>query len=261
MSQSPEYPDYLGKRLSYTGRSFFPLGFEVELLYSAEGCLDVPMLREPNSFCAGITGLGEKGMPAFSADDFSALFYQWLLSAGAEFHAVRARDLEQDDYIYIYNMLAEAAYEDKLAAMDYAGWELVRGGYVKAAAVSSRSLGAMDHEGYDINCLPRFKDDPNYLADCFGIAVTAKEGRSLRSITAFLSWLSEGSRLEKLALDTALVPAAKGERVAANKLERLLLEMRDSLVMHLPGSDSDYLENRENFEKDFRKAVDMLNYS
>ncbi len=257
---APDYPSYLSERFSGVGRGFFPLGSSVQLLYFAEDKTGLSSLSDPEELFTAACQYGrEQGLPFFTADSYADLFYELLLSLDSEFHANRSTDLRDVNYTYVYNLMADAAYEGGLVSLSYDGAELVQSGYLPCAAVASQSLAGAKLDGYDIAPLPRFRDSRVCLADTEGLAVTAREGRSIKSIAAFLSWVFEDGRLGALALDSALVPAAAPADIAVDDaLEKTLMDIYLNYELHLPDYGCDYLQNRAGFETNFRAAVEFF---
>lgn len=259
VSGGPAYSEALTQYSSCVGESYFPVGFPALLLYARQDALKdgLPENLEALLTLAGNYGR-ENRVPFLTADSFSALLYDMMLCLGSELHGLRARDISNKKYVTAYNMLAEAAYTGGLAAADYSAAALVQSGYLPCAAVFSADLRGAETEGYLIAPLPRLEGRV-YLAWAEGFAVTAPEGRSLRRVSSFLSWLMEDGRMASLALDGNLVPALSAEAEASGPLSAALLELARSYEPHLPAPGCDWLQNREALEETLRRAVKLLN--
>lgn len=249
----PAFAAWLTERFSAVGRSFFPIGTEVQLLYARSGSLgrEAPEDLEALLSRAGAYGL-ENRAPFLTADSFAALFYQSLLSQGSEFHGLESLDIRDENYKRSYNLIAAAAYNEGLEALNYPGAALVQGGYLPCALTPSSALAGAETKGFEILPLPV---SGRRLGETLGLAVTAPEGRGLRSAAAFLGWLMESGRASKLAYDSGLVPAA-GERAEGDSpLAAVLAALWDAGALHLPDPDCDYYVNRVAFEASFRAAL------
>lgn len=259
LSVLPAYPQYLEERLDCTGLSFFPIGHDVQLVCAKSGKLDADALRNCESLMAAVSGLsGYERLPAFTADDYSALFYQWLLSLSTEFHAEKSLDLREDNYKYVYNLIAQSAYDGAAVSMEYPALELVRQDYLDCAVLFSAELAGESAEGLELYRLPVFKDSRLCMSICRGLAVTAREGRSNRSMAAFLSFLLTEERASAIALEAALAPAAVSDLVGESGVDKLLLDISENCTFHLPGLYSDYIQNKADFEMWFRDTLDSL---
>ena len=257
---APVYSSTLSTYSACIGSRYYPIGFDVLLLYARSeaetGSADTDL--EALFKLAAQYGR-ERGLPFMAADSLSSLLYDMLLSLGTELHGVRRLDISNSSYVYAYNLMAGAAYTGGLAAPEYPAAALVQSGYLPCAVAASSSLVEADTEGFDISPLPRL-DNKVYLAQASGLAVTAREGRSLRSAAGFLSWLFEATRLNQTALRSGLVPAAGlGAVKALNELEAALTEVARSGEPHLPVPDGDFCKNRESLEETLRAAVELLN--
>lgn len=253
--QSPAYPDYIGERFYGVGRSFFPLGSELTLLYSREGQLSPEQSGSFGQLMEQAADWGrETGLPFFAADSYSALFYECMLSLGSQFHGSEL-DSYDENYIYVYNLLAEAAFEGGLSELARGGVQLVRADYLPCAAVYSTSLAGLEHDGFEIAPVPSAGEGRALLANCLGFAVTAREGRSLGPAAVFLSWLHQGERGPELALKAGLVPAFGQVQAAEDPLSALLMEIYESRELHIPDLESDHYKNRGDFEARFRAAI------
>lgn len=259
MTTAPTYTENIAALCDGTGRSVFPIGAEVQLLYAAPGLFDD---GAPDTM-AELLSLAENygrdtGLPFFSADSFGDLIYQSMLSQGEQLHGVREIDINNQAYISAYNALAGAAFSGGAAVTEYGARELVDSGYLPCAAARSSSLVGLSADAA-ISLLPTDGENGSRLADCLCIAVTAPEGRSVSRIAHYLGWLTESARLSALALDSGLVPAVKDARpVGESALTGALMELYYSCPLHLPDGGADYLRNRAEYENELRGALEAL---
>lgn len=260
-ADAPQYSGELCSRFASVGRGFFPVGSAVQLLYWQEGALTAQQCSDPDALFSLAALQGSRDhLPFFTADSYSALFYELLLSLDTEFHADRQMDLRQIKYIYLYNLLAEAAYEGSLVSMDYSGVDLVSGGYLKCAAVFSDSLTDAPLDGFSLSPLPHFQNGRGCLGEMSGLAVTARSGRSIRSISAFLRFLFSESRAAQLSLQSGLLPSMEGVSITGEEsgLAQALMQVYTGYTLHLPDVEGDYVKNRASFETDYRKTLGLF---
>ncbi len=253
---TPSYPEALALYSPCIGQSYFPLGFEAQLLYARPeaGSFDrLPALSERAEAYGAETGL-----PFLTADSFSGLLYEALLSQGTQLHGLRQLDLAEENYVNTYNQLAQAAYTGGLAAFEAPAAELVEAGYVSCAALASSALAGRDLGDRTVTRLPRMEDGDIYLARGWGLAFTARPGRE-RPAADFLAWLCAAERPAEAALSGGLVPAlAVGSMEGGSPLAALLLEISRTQSPHLPEAEADFVRNREALEAELRQAAALL---
>ena len=235
------FPAWFRERSACVGRSFFPLGSEVDLLCTRGA--------EPESLpdlLAEAAARGERnGEPFLSVERFAPLFFQVLRDAGAEFSAQADRDALSEDYVNFYNAVAEAAFTHGLTADGSAG--------ASCRIESSTSLASRELKGFRLYPL----SDGPLLASCRGLAVTVRDTRMQRALPDFLRWLAASGRLGEAALKAGLIPAAEEPLSADTPLEAALVSLtRRSLV--LPAAESEYYVNHSDFEKQLRAALELL---
>lgn len=257
-----DVPDYgeLERYSPCVGSGYFPLGYQVQLLYARADAFDSASPDRLEELLDRAAGYGEQEKePFFTASSFAELLYDMTLSLGSEFHALRSRDISNRDYVYAYNLLAEAAYTGGLSAVEYPAAGLVQGGYLPCAAVCSTELVGCAEDGYVIAPLPRIGEGEDYLAESFGLALTVREGRDAAPAEAFLRWLLQPERLCAAALDAGLVPPVDTTIQAESALDTALIEVGRQGSPHLPAPGCDFLKNRTEFETEFRKTMERLN--
>ena len=256
----PEYPEYLLKRIPSAGSCFLPVGGSVQLICCDGEAVSDEDLNTLSGLLEKAESFGEeKRLPFMTVDSFSAFFCQAMLSAGKEFHGEKLSDMKNDEYAAVYNLVAGAVYSGGLVCAENGGWELTAGGYLPCAAVESSSLAGRDTGELKLRPVPGFGNCPSLLSSLSGICVTAREGRSLSSAAAFLKALFSDSNAASLALEAGLVPLTSLPPEGRESPLRLLLrELSESCELHLPENGSDYLENRGQFELDFRTAMGFV---
>lgn len=256
---APKYTADISRRCDGIGKGIFPIGAEVQLLYSAPGCFD----GSPPNTMTGLMELaadyGQKnGLPFFTADSFSDLIYDAMLARGEELHGVREKDINNETYRDVYNLFASAAYEGGIAITEHGARELVDSGYLPCAAARSSSLVGLNADSA-ISLLPTDGSGSSRLAECVCIAVTAPEGRPNGRIVRFVSWLTQQERLSALAFDSGLVPAVEGANPAGqSSLVSALMELYSSAELHMPDYSRDYLNNRQSLEAELRRWLGFL---
>ena len=255
----PAYTEQISRRCEGIGKGIFPIGSEVQLLYSAPGCFE----DAPPDTMSGLMELAaeygrETGLPFFSADSFSDLMYDAMLVRGEELHGLLEKDINNEAYRDVYNLFASAAYDGGLAVTRYSARELVDSGYLPCAAARSSSLVGVSADS-SISLLPADGGGSSRLACCLCVAVTAPESRPAGRIARFMSWLTESRRLNALALDSGLVPAGVGAAPTDESgLVSALMGLYSTAELHMPDYSRDYLNNRDGLEAELRRSLEFL---
>lgn len=260
---APSYPASLEGSFDAVGRSYFPLGAQVTLLaVTAEAAETVSpeQLQLLDGLCACAEDYAARtGRPFFTADSFSELFYLGMLSQLSQFHADETRDRHSSAYLRVYTQLTDCAFRGGLAVSEHAGADLLRSGAIACAALPSTALPGAGFEPGLLLPLPGLEMERELPALCTGIAVTAREGRGLRSAAGFLSWLFAEGRAEQAALDAGLVPASLGEMPEQEGLlPRTLLALRGERTLHLYDPEGEYWRSRDGFEEQLRAILRRL---
>lgn len=251
---SPAWIDYS----PCLGQSYFPMGFDTQVLYARAGAAD-----GAGGDLAALLELAARygqsmGRPFFGTDSLSSLLYSMMLSLKVELHAVRQMDINSNNYIYAYNLLAGAAFTGGLLTGEDAA-ALVQKGELRCAAVSASALTQAGEEDCVFSPLPQLREEDVLLAEGYGLAVTARESRDLDSAAAFLRWLFQPDRLCEAALSCGLIPSAPPEAAQGQgPLEELLLELARTENIHLPMPGSDFSQNRQALEAELRTAMSLL---
>ena len=241
-------------RFSACGHSFFPIGSNILLLlfsdsvYASDSDSSVSAL-----FSAAQKYSSESGRPYFTADSFSALFCQLLLSEKQEFHASLSVDLRMPVFSSLWNDVAALAYDGALISASANGASLVRAGVLPCSVISSETAAGMTSGSISV-----FPGTENaHVSDCFGIVSICHASRT-RSAGAFLHWLFDADRSVLVALRAGLIPAVTGAYSGNSSLEQLLVSLESSSSGFFPALSSDYHKNSSSFERYFRSIVSYL---
>ena len=238
---SPVYPDWLLARSDCVGRGFYPIGSEVCLLSVADGC---PAGLDELLAYAADRGR-ETAQPCLSVERFAPLFYQVLLDAGTEFGADAARDGFSKDYVNLYNALSGAFFDRGLSADP--------GAETACRLACGPALLGRDLSGCTLHTL----SDGPLLAECRGLAVTARDTRMQRALPDFLRWLAQSGRMGAAALESGLIPSGSETLAPHSVLEAELVRLMGR-SLHLPDAESSYYVNRSAFEEYFLAALELL---
>lgn len=259
--RAPDYPKGTASRSAAIGKSFFPLGADVQALLINEALCDAQGFETLEALCAAAREYTEEmGEPFFTADSFAALFFTTLLREGEEFTAQDAPGARSENYIKLYNLLAEAAYDGALMAADEPGAaSQVYDGALPCAVVSVSQLSSKK-SGFGVYPVPPLSAESGggMLGEAVGLAVTAGGSRSKSDIAAFVTWLFSGGRDIKLALQCSLVPAQNGTVSTRDARWSALMKLGAGEIIVMPVQESEFIENRAAFEAEFRRSMEFL---
>lgn len=250
-----QYSDGVKAALDFEGESYFPIGMSLQLLVEAKPLFEKTQLESMEQFCTAAMDYSRaEGEPVFTADDFSLLFCNSLLAMDTEFHADIALDKSSERFRYLYNLLTQCVMEGALMSCAYRCADVLASAALPYALADSKSLVGL--EGVNVYAAPRFQSSLDYIASCEGLAVTAAEGRDMKSVAAFADYVNQNS--PSLALRSGLAPAVLSDIQPSSSLENCLLEVGAYYNPCFPAENSDYEKNRLSFEAVFRNTVNRL---
>lgn len=261
LERAVDYPMAFSSRNAAIGRSFFPVGCDIQVLLinSAFGAdYGFESFAELAEAAQEYTAANKQ--PFFAVDDYAALFFTQLLREGEEFTGSVRRGAESENYKALYNLLAECAYTGALST-GKAGAKDVCEGRLPCALTYTSALHGLDCRDVTLRAMPPLSDENDAgsrLGTAYGLAVTAGGSRSAGDIAAFLDWLFSGGRDTKLALGAALVPAQTGRVVTRSALWEALLSFDDGSITALPGSDAEFSAKRAEFDTELRGKMAFL---
>ena len=203
------------------GRSYFPLGAQTQLLYVNGAAFDASktgagvgpaVFGTIEALCSIATAYGRStGEPFMTADSFADIFYNCMLQHGEEFTGIAEQDMQSGEYKSLYNLLADAAYNHGLRALDGNAARLAEEGSVICALVHSSKLGGELPEGMRVYAFPGVEGGEDMCsAELFGLAVTTRASEKLGGAAQFIKWLCAPARYTAAALDGGCVPLISG---------------------------------------------------
>lgn len=234
---------------------YFPLGAEAPVLLTREEeRAEIESLETMEQLFAAAADYGRRRWePWCSADSFARLFACAMEQMGAPFYAMREQDLENEAYRDYYNLLADAAFEGGLAALDGPVLAAVTEGTLRCGFCSSRALAGELPEGLAVLPLPPLEGCDSLIdARLCGLAVGPEA--DAEETARFLSWLYADGRAAEAALAAGLAPATVPDADAADGLALVSLRCR----LFLPDADGGYLNAGTEFERSFRAALALL---
>ncbi len=200
----------------------------------------------------------EQNAPFFSADSFAQILAVLLAQKGCAFFAERGRDLENQDYRAVYNLLAGAAFDGGLVSADEAVLPAVARGDLVCGICSSRELFRREAKGLTVLPLPPTDGcEPSAETEFWGLF--SVKGRDRAGAARFVAWLCADGRAAEAALAVGLLPAEEGDWSAElDAAAEGLLRVVRGVHPWVPAADSAYLRFGADFEQSFRDALALL---
>lgn len=258
--------DYLPEiedSLPYAGRSFYPLGSATPVLvYNTAALAEAGISADFSSLealCATAEAYREKtGKPFFTVQSVTPLLAAWAGSLGYELHGDGERDALNASFCRVYNQLAQCVYEGSALPPTGDAPGLVETGEPPCALLSSTRAVTLA-EGCAVLPLPLPSEGQAvYVPEIMGLAVTGANSYALPSAKAFLLWLREHyTPWDALAL--GLVPTGAAVDCQPDlPLSQLLMEIYVNRQPLLYSPFSDYMQQRQEMEKQLSNALDLL---
>jgi len=238
------------------GRGVFPLGGAVPLLCLSAGAQAPEDLDK--LFTQAAAYGRETGLPYLAVDSYAPLYAQLLLQRGATFQPLWDAERPGETQAAAYNLIARAAFDHGLTLVESPTAAPVQAGLLPCAVVDSTSLPGLELSGCTLLPLPGIHGDAPYVTDLRCLAVTAREGRAGRSLTAFMDWLLTAEHLDALCQSAGLTPVHIGAAGDGGALSDVLLDIGSSRSLCPVDDDRAYRENRTAFEAQIRQALSRL---
>lgn len=180
-----------------------------------------------------------EGRSFFTMSDYSYFFRSAIAQLGEAFDAENPYDSDSENCKYVYNLLAETAYDRGFTACEGNPAQLVADGELSCALVSTAEVMSAAAETDPAVC--RFAEQPVirggekvYALKVTGITMLdGSENEELAS-AMFIKWLTDPDRLSKLNADTGYV-SPNGSMICEGEIGKELKE-----IMH------GYLKKYEN---------------
>ena len=222
----------------------------------------------------GVCGAAQKynddtGKHFFTADDFTALFRVGLAQYGDQFHASREQDIKNKHYVTLYNLLAEAAYNGGVTAVDGDAAKAVAAGELACAIVSASEIMEYAADPDTLSVLPYpvvSGGTALYPASLLTAAITASGSEDQTAAAVFLSWLlgngdtltaNSGYYPSTQALSS--VSAGSGASPMAAAVTAAVKAMAANGTVSLPAPSAAGYAADTAFEASFRETLAGLN--
>lgn len=182
------------------------------LIRNDELCSDAGFPDSFESLCETAKAYyASNGKMYFTMTDYAYFFRNAVLQLGGDFDALSPYDTDSDDFKYVYNLLAETAYDRGFAAADGNAATLVASGEAVCALVSTADIMAATQDADMTVCslaeYPLLRGGESvYTLDVTGITLMrGTEDKELASVK-FIKWLTEEDNIEELTANTGYIP-------------------------------------------------------
>lgn len=211
------------------------------------------------------------GRHFFTADSFTNLFRASLAQFGTEFHADRGQDIKNQYYVYVFNLLAEAAYNGGVTAAKGDAAKLVATGEFACAFVSTAEIMKYSKQvdAGSISILPYpvvSCGKALYPASLVEASITASGDRAQTAAAVFISWLLGNSA--SLTGGTGYFPTTQALASSAsgadssplcNMVTAAVKSMAKNYAVVLPAPSAKAYASNTQFESSFRETLAGLN--
>ena len=264
-------PPLLAEDYAGMGSSFFPLLADAWVLYANtaryEAAMGAPLQAEDlatvSRFClAADRYTAETSQPFYTADGFSSLFAACLAQNDSEFYGYLAADMQNGDYVALYNLLAETAYARALQIFSPGeARALTEQGKVICSFLPAASV-TQPAEGCTVLPLPMSSTrTPVVCSGVTGIAVTAPQEHAARCAEV-LQLLYAMPQAAEPALSRGRIPFTGTAPAADDDApETMLQRMGSECRFVITAPCTDHSENYSRFDALFRAAMQQLNNS
>ena len=202
------------------------------------------------------------GSAFFTSDSFSLLFRTGLAQYGDEFRAQKESDIKSEHYVYLYNLLANTAYNGGVEITDDDPAGLVAEGKLPCAVVTSADAAKYAGASQNVAYLPYpvVKGGkalyPVYICD---MVITATAENECQASAAFIQWLlanSSGLTSGSGYYSAAALPGSGADSASTAKLDAAVSSQSGSL--YIPSPNAEYFADSTDFESSFREILTGL---
>lgn len=254
----PQYAPLFDGLSGCIGSSYFPLGAEVPVLAIAPArAKDVQTASLELLLQSATDAAAQTGSVQFSTDSFATLFANALAQTDTAFAAERTKDVQEQDFVTLYNLLAGCAFEGGvwLKAGDVV--PMLQSGQLACAICMSTSV--KDVTDLMIEPVPVFGDGKRLcLGQCQGLAVTAAFDTELAGAAEFVAWLSSATDAVETSLRAGLLPAAAVEGETSDVPLCQMVTKLEGYHLYLPEQNSGYILNGTAFDARVRSLLALL---
>lgn len=212
----------------------------------------------------------ETGTPFFSSESFSGMIRTGMAEFGETFHASRQTDISCDYFKYVYNVLAQIAFNRAMVVSEEDPSEMVLSGTVPCVCVSAESFmkhaGELDPSAITILPAPRMQEgNGSYILHFCSALITGSSEKEQAASAEFLSWLVANG--DSFTADSGFFPTLtvnEGEshssRISGNNdiyrlIARAFSQQEQERPVFYPENNAEYYQQVSDFEADYRTRL------
>ena len=209
------------------------------------------------------------GSSFFTVSDYSFFFRTAAAQLNDDFDAVSPYDTNNKNCKYIYQLLAEAAYNRGFEASGEDAAKMVGEGKYACAIVSSpevmRYAYALNADDIEFATYPCMKDgEPAYVEKVTGITMTASDSDSERASAMFIRWFTSAEVESAFVGDSGyILPTGAAVSVSDfdiySELQTAMAERRNKSEHYTYEASAEYSVNSRNFDDILNTIMDSLN--
>lgn len=212
-------------------------------------------------------GYAANGESYFAVKDYAYFFRNLVAQLGGEFDGLTPHNTDSTECKYVYNSLAEAAYERGLDATAEDPAQLVAKGKLACAVASTADImsAAQDNgcESVIIGAFPVPEGrELRYALKCTGAAVLSGSDEAVRSSMTFIKWLSSGENISELTSDTGYIPA-RGDMSCSGAVGKDVVILTERLLKngenYMPYADATLGGRLSDFDATLTTLMSSLN--
>lgn len=205
----------------------------------------------------------------FSISDYSMFFRSSVAQLGDEFDGVSPYDTDNENCKYVYKLLAETAYDRGVMSTNGKAAQLLAGGELAAAIVSSADImqyaSELDDEKFVFADFPYMKDGkPVYTERVLGMTILASDESRERSSQMFLRWFCSAKVNSRFVADNGYLAAigirsGTSEHPVYQRLMEAIDKMQSDVQREEYAASAEYSVNSRNFDNVLNTIMDSLN--
>ncbi len=205
----------------------------------------------------------------FSISDYSLFFRTASAQLGDDFDAVSPHDTDNENSKYIYNLIAQSAFNRGFCASNNDAAKLVADGELACAIVPSSqvmnyayAMNAEEISFLNIPCM--MEGESAYVEKIDALTLLKSSSDCEKAAASFLKWFSSSEINSKFVADSGFVPASGVSAVTSDYeiypfLTAAMSDVRNNSEKYTFSASAEYAENRISFDEIMAAIMSSLN--
>jgi len=227
------------------------------------------VMNTMEGLCANASGYAEAlSKPFFTTNSFAKIMKTGMADLGDVFHATHDADIQSENYIYMYNLLAECAFDGGMYSSENDAAEEFFSGNCACALLSAEDLVEHSHhfdsDKYTVAAYPYTESgEALYCPDVLSAIIVSSDQTRQKACGEFVFWLAEQSSFVQNSgyfsvLDPATTVHVPGNTKAVKAVAAAYELQMTSGSMHFVENPGEYYYYKNDFEEDFRNIISGL---